>query len=76
MMQVGDQLQVVHKTVSLGVRGLDSRQAESETMVGITGLAAGSTVLKGQVGALREGMRVRYTAATAMPPASAASTTP
>jgi RND family efflux transporter MFP subunit len=74
--QVGDQLQVVHKTVSLGVRGLDSGQAESETMVGITGLAAGSTVLKGQVGALREGMRVRYTAATAMPPASAASTTP
>lgn len=74
--QVGDQLQVVHKTVSLGVRGLDSRQAESETMVGIAGLAAGSTVLKGQVGALREGMRVRYTAATAMPPASAASTTP
>jgi RND family efflux transporter MFP subunit len=71
--QVGDQLQVVHKTVTLGVRGMDVAQPESETMVGVTGLAEGSTLLKGQVGALREGMVVKYTAKTANPAASAAS---
>ncbi len=60
---VGEQLQVAHKTVTLGARGLDLTQPEAEPWVGVTGLAAGSTVLKGQVGALREGMRVKYTAA-------------
>jgi len=67
--QVGDQLQVVQKTVTLGVRGMDLAQteAEAEPMVGVTGLAEGSTVLKGQVGALREGLRVKFTAASAAP---------
>jgi hypothetical protein len=63
--QVGDQRQVMHKTVTLGVRGMDLAQPESETMVGVTGLAQGSTVLKGHVGALREGLPVKYTAVTA-----------
>jgi RND family efflux transporter MFP subunit len=71
--QVGDQLQVAHKTVTLGVRGMDLAKPESETMVGVTGLNEGSTVLKSNVGALREGMVVKYTAAAAT---SAASTTP
>ena len=67
--QVGDQLQVVQKTVTLGVRGMDLAQpeAEAEPMVGVTGLAEGSTVLKGQVGALREGLLVKFTAASAAP---------
>jgi len=67
--QVGDQLQVVQKTVTLGVRGMDLAQteAEAEPMVGVTGLAEGSTVLKGQVGALREGLRVKFTAASVAP---------
>ncbi|MFM2426670.1 MAG: hypothetical protein RL707_496 [Pseudomonadota bacterium] len=67
--QVGDQLQVVQKTVTLGVRGMDLAQpeAEAEPMVGVTGLAEGSTVLKGQVGALREGLLVKFTAASATP---------
>jgi RND family efflux transporter MFP subunit len=69
---VGNQLQVVHKTVTLGVRGMDLAQPESETMVGVTGLNEGSTVLKSNVGALREGVVVRYTA-TAMPSATSAS---
>ena len=69
--QVGDQLQVMHKTVTLGVRGMDLAQPESETMVGVTGLAEGSTVLKSHVGALREGMAVKYTAAASAPIASA-----
>ncbi len=71
--QVGDQLQVMHKTVTLGVHGMDLAQPESETMVGVTGLPEGSTVLKSHVGALREGMAVKYTAATANAPAANAS---
>lgn len=59
---VGDQLQVAHKIVVMGVRGMDMGQPESETMVGVTGLNEGSTVLKSNVGALREGMVVTYTA--------------
>lgn len=70
---VGEQQQVAHKSVTLGVRGMDLAQPESETMVGVTGLVEGSTVLKSHVGALREGMRVTYTAAAASAPASAAS---
>ncbi|WP_310628236.1 efflux RND transporter periplasmic adaptor subunit [Limnohabitans sp.] len=69
--QVGDQLQVAHKTVTLGVRGMDLAQPESETMVGVTGLAQGSTVLKSNVGALREGILVKYTAKAAASAASA-----
>jgi multidrug efflux system membrane fusion protein len=60
--QLGDQQKIAHKTVTLGIRGLDLSKPESETMVGVTGLAEGSTVLKGQVGALREGLVVKFTA--------------
>jgi len=60
--QVGDQQQVVHKTVTLGVRGMDLTHPEAEPLVGVTGLNEGSVVLKGTVGALREGLMVKYTA--------------
>jgi len=60
--KIGDTFQVAHKTVVLGVTGTDLAQAESEPLVGVTGLDAGSTVIKGQVGALREGLAVTYTA--------------
>jgi RND family efflux transporter MFP subunit len=70
---VGDQLQVVHKTVTLGVRGMDLAQPESETMVAVTGLTEGSTVLKSNVGALREGIVVTYTVKGTNAAASAAS---
>jgi RND family efflux transporter MFP subunit len=60
---VGSQQQVVHKPVTLGVRGMDLTRPEAEPWVGVTGLATGSSVLKGQVGALREGMLVKFTAA-------------
>jgi RND family efflux transporter MFP subunit len=73
---VGDQLQVVHKPVSLGLRGMDLTQSEPETLVGVTGLDVGSTVLKSQVGALREGMWVKYTPAAPRPASSAASAAP
>jgi RND family efflux transporter MFP subunit len=71
--QVGEQLQVMHKSVTLGVRGMDLAQPESEAMVGVAGLAEGSTVLKSNVGALREGVVVKYTATAASTSASAAS---
>jgi len=58
----GDQLQVAHKMVTLGARGFDLTQPEAEPWVGVTGLTAGSTVLKWQVGALREGLLVKFTA--------------
>jgi hypothetical protein len=50
---------------------MDLAQPESETMVGVTGLPEGSTVLKSHVGALREGMAVKYTAAANAPAANA-----
>jgi RND family efflux transporter MFP subunit len=74
--QVGEQQQVAHKTVTLGVRGMDLSQPESEIMVGVSGLQQGSTVLKSNVGALREGVVVKYTAVSAITPASAASAAP
>jgi RND family efflux transporter MFP subunit len=73
---VGDQLRVAHKIVMMGVRGMDIAQPETETMVGVTGLSEGSTVLKSNVGALREGMAVKYTAAAANAASSAASAAP
>ena len=60
---VEGQLQVAHKIVTLGARGMDLAQPEAEPWVGVTGLGAGSIVLKGQVGALREGLLVKYTVA-------------
>ena len=73
---VGAQLQVVHKTVTLGVRGMDLTEPESETMVGVTGLNEGSTVLKSNVGTLREGVIVKYTATAVNAAAAATSAAP
>ncbi|CAN1540778.1 AcrA Membrane-fusion protein [Burkholderiaceae bacterium] len=61
--KVGDTFQVAHKTVVVGVTGTDLAQPESEPLVGVTGLEAGATVIKGQVGALRAGLAVTYTTA-------------
>ena len=72
---VGSQQQVAHKTVALGVRGIDVTRPESEPLVGVTGLDEGSVVLKGSVGALREGLVVTYTTAS-VAPAKAASSAP
>ena len=70
--KTGDNFQVAHKTVEMGVRGTDLSQPDAEPWVGVSGLEAGSIVLKGQVGALREGLGVKYTT-PASPAASAAS---
>jgi hypothetical protein len=47
--------QVVHQTVALGARG----QADGETLVAVSGIAEGSTVLSGTVGPVREGTQIR-----------------
>ena len=70
---VGDQAQVVHRPVTVGLRGFDAQQPTDEMWVGVTGLSAGATVLRGQLGSLREGLVVKYTAPVAAVSASTAS---
>mgnify|MGYP002146003620 CR=1 FL=1 len=70
---VGDQAQVVHRPVTVGLRGFDAQQPTDEMWVGVTGLPAGATVLRGQLGSLREGLAVKYTSPVAAAAASAAS---
>lgn len=52
---------VTHKPVEPGLRG----EAGKEPMVMVTGLAAGAQVIRGHVGALREGTPVKFTGAAA-----------
>lgn len=54
---------VAHRSVTPGVRG----DLDGETWVGVQGLAAGTTVLRGHVGAIREGATVRVTPSAAPP---------
>ena len=61
---VNQQQRVAHQVVSLGLHGTDASSASTETWVGVEGLPSGSTVLKGHVGALREGLSVKFTAQT------------
>ena len=63
---------VVHVPVTLGARG----EIAGETLVGVTGLADGATVLRGSVGALREGTTVKAPAATPAAPAASAAVAP
>lgn len=50
--------QVVHQTVVMGARG----EFEGQTMVGIQGVAEGTTVLGGSVGSIRAGTLVKIAA--------------
>ena len=65
--KIGDTEQVVHKTVELGLRGIDSQQPESDIWVAVTGVSPNSKVLTGQVGSLREGLLVTFTQAAKTP---------
>ena len=60
--------QIVHKAVELGVRGT----AGSEAVVAIQGLADNALVIRGEIGALREGTLVRFTQMSAAPTSPAA----
>ena len=70
--KVGETMQVRHQTVEMGIRGHDASGKDPQEWVAVKGLATGSVVLKGQVGAMREGMAVRFT--TASPTASSPAT--
>lgn len=48
---------VVHRNVTPGARG----EAKQEAWAGVEGLSAGAVVIKGHVGPLREGTKVRFT---------------
>jgi RND family efflux transporter MFP subunit len=65
--KVGETQQVVHKTVELGLRGIDAQQPETDTWVAVTGVSPKSQVLIGQVGSLREGLLVNFTQAAKTP---------
>jgi multidrug efflux system membrane fusion protein len=55
--QVVENNAVAHKTVEPGARG----ESAKEVMVAIKGLAPGAIVIKGSIGALREGTAVKFT---------------
>jgi len=65
---------VVHKPVELGARGA----AGNDSVVAVKGLEEGAVIVRGEIGALREGTKVRFTQLSAtqapavQPPASAA----
>jgi len=61
--QVVEDGQVVHKAVEPGARG----EAGKETWVAVDGLQPGAVVIRGHVGALREGTAVKFTAAPSAP---------
>ncbi|MBK0392278.1 efflux RND transporter periplasmic adaptor subunit [Ramlibacter algicola] len=64
--QVVEGGRVVHKAVQQGARG----EAANETWVAVDGVPAGTTVLKGHLGQLREGTAVRFTGGTTAAPAA------
>ena len=69
---VGERTQVAHKLVSLGLRGSDASDSSSQTWIGVEGVSPGTSVLKGHVGALREGLQVKFTASPTTPASSSA----
>ena len=70
--QVVEGGKVVHKNVTTGNRG----EADGEQMVAISGVAEGSQVLQGNVGQLREGTLVRFTASGTKAPAPSSAVAP
>ena len=61
--QVVEADKLVHKTVTLGVRGVDPTDPTQETLVVVQGVEPGAQVLRANVGPLREGSKVRFTPA-------------
>jgi len=59
--QAVENAQVVHKSVALGARGT----ADGVEVVAVTGVNDGALVIRGNVGSLREGTQVRFTAMNA-----------
>ena len=60
-LQIIENGQVLHRAVALGVRGTTEGDTGSEAVVAITGLPEGATVIRGNIGVVREGTQVRFT---------------
>ncbi len=63
---------VVHKAVETGERG----SAGNEDVVAVSGLADGAMVIRGNIGVLREGSKVRFTQLAPAPGGQASAPTP
>ncbi|MDP3137418.1 MAG: efflux RND transporter periplasmic adaptor subunit [Burkholderiaceae bacterium] len=70
--QVVENQAVAHKAVTVTARGL----AGGEPMVAVSGLAEGARVIKGAIGALREGTPVRFTGQAPAAKAASSRATP
>ena len=60
-LQVIENGQVAHRAVELGARGTASVAAGNEAVVALKGLPEGTVVIRGNIGAVREGTQVRFT---------------
>ena len=60
-LQVVENGQVLHRTVELGARGRSTGATDNEAVVAVTGLPEGTVVIRGNIGAVREGTQVRFT---------------
>ena len=68
-LQVIENGQVLHRAVALGIRGTTTGNAGSEAVVAVTGLPEGATVIRGNIGVVREGTQVRFTSMAGGAPA-------
>ena len=69
-LQVIENGQVVHRAVELGARGTASAASGNEAVVAVKGLPEGATVIRGNIGAVREGIQVRFTPMVGSAPAA------
>ena len=60
-LQVIENSQVVHRAVELGARGTTGVANGNEAVVAVKGLPEGAVVIRGNIGAVREGTQVRFT---------------
>ena len=60
-LQVIENSQVVHRAVELGARGTTGVGTGNEAVVAVKGLPEGAVVIRGNIGAVREGTQVRFT---------------
>ena len=75
-LQVIENGQVAHRAVELGGRGTASVAAGNEAVVAIKGLSEGTVVIRGNIGAVREGTRVAFTPMAGGAPAPEAAKNP
>jgi multidrug efflux system membrane fusion protein len=60
-LQVIENSQVMHRAVELGARGTTGVANGNEAVVAVKGLPEGTVVIRGNIGAVREGTQVRFT---------------